>query len=147
MRYKSVEELSQDGFLGTVWLVEVVAFTEWIDDGGVVHEECVYWDDGVGVHPFERLFDDYREARAYAASFDRERAVWAHSHGVGPDYEHIAVDVVQFEFDGDLSDGDVRCIFNWYHAKELEVIEFDENWNQILPEFARHLPKIEDVIR
>ena len=135
MQYGSMDELEKAGFEGTAWIVTVLAFNEWVDDDGIGHNECVYWDDGEDLHPFERIFDNYDEARAYAATFDAEMAMWAHAHGVGTEYEHISVDVVQFEFDGEMADGDARCMFEWFGGRDLEVVEFDENWHQILPVF------------
>ena len=41
---------------------------------------------------------------------------------------------METEFDGeDLSEGDTRCMFEWWDAEELQVIEFDEDWHQIMP--------------
>lgn len=134
MQYRSANELEKAGYNGTAWLVTVIAFNEWFTSDGVGHNECVYWEDGFDLHPFERIFDNYVEARAYASTFDAEMAMWAHTHGIGTEYEHISVDVVQFEFDGDMTEGDTRCMFEWFEGKELEVIEFNEKWVQILPE-------------
>lgn len=132
MVYKDINELGKAGFEGTAWLVTVIVFNEWID-GDVGYNECVYWDDGEDLHPFEGVFTDYQEARAHAASFDADMAMWAHTHGIGTEYQHVSVDVVQFDFDGEMSEGDTRCMFEWRDGKDLEVIEFDEKWDQILP--------------
>ena len=134
MKYKSVSEMQAHGFSGKCWFISVVVFNAYEEEDGSYTTDCVYWDDGTNTHPFECVFDDYDEAKAYAATFDADMVAWAHTHGNGPGWQHVSVDVVETEFDGeDLSEGDTRCMFEWWDARELQVIEFDESGRQIKP--------------
>lgn len=132
MKYKDINDLEASGYEGMIWMVTVVVLSTYDMGDGTASCESVYWDDGHDLHPFECVFTDYQEAKAYAATFDADMAMWAHTHGNGPEYQHVSVDIVEREFyDGDYDEGDARCMFEWWDAVELQVVEFDEDWKQI----------------
>ena len=134
MRYKSGIDMKAHGFLGKCWYIAVVVFNTYDNGDDTCASEAVYWDDGTDTHPFECAFDNYDEAKAYASTFSPEMVAWTHANGNGPEWQHVSVDIVETYFDGDdFYNSDARCMFSWWDAKELEIIEFDENWHQIMP--------------
>ena len=132
-KYVSMDQIEKSGYVGTLYSVVVIAMTIYYDEGSDTgSQECVYWDDGHDTHPYEGAFDNYEEAKAHALAFTQEMAEWAHTHGIGPEYEGISCDVLEFERldDGDFSCADTRLMNEWCPMDQHEVIEFDDDWDQ-----------------
>ena len=131
MRFKNCEMLEKSGYLALMgehdyddgyrlYRIDVVVFTTEIDDDGT---ECLvdgeYWEDGFECHRFECFFDDLDEARTYAGYFTADMAMWAHTHGNGPKFDHVAVCISECSADM-VPWGGYCSTYDWMWGRKLE---------------------------
>lgn len=85
-------EIDETGYRGELYRVDVVLFDPKDDVS-----DNTYWadEDETYNHPYEAMFTDLEEAKAYADAFSRDMALWAVSHGIGPRYCSVSCEVTQ----------------------------------------------------
>lgn len=108
MKFKSLDEIEAAGYTGEsgnkLYRIDTIVFDTYIeDDGGEYVMDAEFWYDEeneVWTHPFDCFFTDLAEAREYAAGFTVDMARWAHEHGNGRKFCHVAIDVMEMEWSG-----------------------------------------------
>ena len=128
MRLKTLQEVEAAGYTGEsgpLYRIDTIVYDTCIeDDGATAILDAYYWFDerhGIWCHPFDCFFTDLDEARLWCKAFSPEMVRFTHGTGNGPEFESVAVDVVEMQWEScEWVPGYAVSTYDWLFAARYE---------------------------